>query len=82
MKLTDPQREELKRLAKANAPVENKYTRGKVSRVRNSLRSKGLVRFFNPDGREPTVVQVVVAGGKAYELCEITPDGRKALSGR
>jgi hypothetical protein len=80
MKLTDPQRRELERLAK-ESPAENSYTGRVTSRVRNSLRVLGLVRFFNQDGSEPNLVTILVSAGHGspYDTCEITEAGRAAL---
>lgn len=82
MKLTDPQRRELERLAEEGSPSENRFTARGTSRVRNSLRSLGLVNFFNKDGTVPSACDVAAyAGhGSPYDSCEINGAGRDVLN--
>ncbi len=71
MKLTDPQLDELKRLAQGQQPT---YGRARA-RVQNSLHGKGLARFF-VDGKP-----LMVSGhGSWADTCEITQAGRAALA--
>ncbi len=77
MKLTRPQFEELKRIARFKEPQTP--ARRQQAMVQNSLRAKGLVRYFNDDGHTPSVIEIMTSNGCAYQWCEITPTGRAFL---
>ena len=78
VKLTDPQWDELTRLAKER---QNTYGAGRA-RVQNNLVSFGFARQIDEKGTEVPFLNSITFLKNYSEFCEITPAGREKLATR